>query len=156
MFNSAKRWGIYCTGFPFITIGEVKDLPSRSWYDEDGDEEFIPQKLYIKAYEIEVEFAVKGTPRQAKTAIDSFFAYLIGLDADKNENGENSYGPRLEIYDTYTLIGREDCRFESYDNKAYVTQKVFEDELKEEACITFSVKFKVNDPLTDISLEEPT
>jgi hypothetical protein len=154
VYNSAKRWGVYCTGFPFKVIGEAKDIPSRSWNDEHGDEEYIPETLPIKSYELEVEFACKGTPEQAKSNIDSFFAYLTGRDTDKGETDSLSYGSRLEIYDTLTLIGKQDCRYMSYDNKGYETQKVFDTELKEEACITFSVKFKINDPNTNITLKE--
>lgn len=155
-YNSAVRWGIYCSSFPFQTVGEAKDLPSRSWYDEHGDDEYIPDTLYIKSYELEVEFAVKGTPAEAKSKIDDFFAYLTGRDMDRTDGKANTYGSRLQIYDTYTLIGRQNCRYMSYDNKAYETQKVFDTSLKEEACITFSVKFKVNDPNTDIILKEET
>lgn len=111
----------------------MKDIPSRDWPDEHGNDEFIPDKPVYKAYEIECEFVFIGTHGTANEKIRSFLQYLA-------ENGSFS------IYDTYTKIGRQNVRYVSN------SEDVFYRRDGENDIVVFSVTLKVNDPITDITL----
>ncbi len=87
-----------------------------------------------KAYEIDCEFVFIGTHGTANTQIRNFIRYLA-------ENGSFS------IYDTYTKIGRQHVRYVSY------SENVFYRRDGENDIVVFSVKLKVNDPITEIILE---
>lgn len=149
-FDSSKEWELYCSSFPFQVIGDAKDVPSRSWNDEHGDDEFIPKTICIKSYEIDVDLACRGDKEHAYNNIINFLKYITGRDT---ENSGETYGSTLQIYDTYTTIGRQYCRYVKCENKGYEVYDVVSDSVKEETLTAFTVTFKVNDPITDIKLE---
>lgn len=41
--------GILIKSFPFDIYPEMKDIPKNDWFDEDGDEEFVPDVPVFKA-----------------------------------------------------------------------------------------------------------
>ena len=137
--DTLDNWGIVCKDFPFKLYGEAKELPSHDWKDEDGDDEYIPDVLPIAAY----EFAYKGDMFTANSNIKGFLDYLTGREGD---------GAEFMCYDTFTRIGRQKMRFVS------VSEDIFhrDQNNSEYGCdvIVFSVTFKVNDPVTDITLSK--
>lgn len=135
--DTLSNWGIVCKDFPFKLYGEAKELSSRDWKDEDGDDEYIPNELKIAAYEIDVEFVYKGDMNTANTKIRGFLDYLTG---------RGGIGAELKVYDTYTKIGRQSVRYVSVDDDIFFRQEGGND------VVVFVVTFKVNDPLTDIAL----
>jgi hypothetical protein len=137
--NPQVRWGIVCKEFPFRLYGKAKDLPERKWFDEHGVEAFVPDTLFIDAYELKAEFAYKGDAFSANEVIREFLDYLTGNDGQ----GE---GARLEVYDAYTRIGRRDVHYLSVENDMMVRNS------GEGDVFTFSINFKVNDPMTDVVL----
>lgn len=137
--DTLDNWGIVCKEFPFKLYGEAKELPSHDWKDEDGDDEYIPSKLPIASYEMEVEFAYKGVMDSANASIKGFLDYLTGRDGS---------GVELMVYDTYTKIGRQSVRFVSVSDDVFYRQEEGGD------VVVFSVAFKVNDPVTDITLSK--
>lgn len=137
--DTLDSWGIVCKEFPFKLYGDAKELPSHDWKDKDGDDEYIPSELPIAAYEIEVEFAYKGAMNSANTNIGAFLAYLTG---------RGSTGAELQVYDTYTKIGRQSVRFVSVEDDVFYRQEEGGD------VVVFVVTFKVNDPVTDITLSK--
>lgn len=132
-------WGIVCKEFPFIIYGEAKDLPSNDWHDEDGSDEYIPSELKISAYELEVEFVYKGNMNTANSNIKAFLDYITG---------RGGTGAELMVYDTYTKIGRQGVRYVNVGEDIFWRQEEGGD------VIVFVVTFKVNDPLTDITLSK--
>lgn len=135
--DTFNDWGIVCKSFPFKLYGEAKELPSKDWKDEDGDDEYIPDELKIASYEVEVEFAYKGDINTANVKIKSFLDYLTG---------RGGTGAELMVYDTYTKIGRQSVRFVSVEDDVFWRQEDGGD------VVVFVVTFKVNDPVTDITL----
>ena len=133
-------WGIVCKDFPFKLYGDVKELPSQNWFDEHGNEEYIPNHLYINSYDITAEFAFKGTRESANAPIRGFLNYLSGND------GLNQ-GAELSVYDTYTKIGRQKVRYISVSDELIIARDDSNGDV-----FTFKVKFRVNDPITDITL----
>lgn len=135
--NTYDEWNIVCKDFPFKLGGDAKDLYAESLPDEHGDDEYIPDIIPIKAYEIDVPFVYKGNINTANSYIKQFLQYLIGQDGQK---------PDLKIYDTYTKIGRQNVRYVGYKEDAFVRKE------DEGDVVEFTISFKVNDPLTDIRL----
>jgi len=135
--DTFNNWNIVCKDFPFQLYGEAKELANHDWKDEDGDDEYIPSILPIASYEIDVEFAYKGDMGTANSKIRSFLDYLTGRDGT---------GSEMQVYDTYTKIGRQRIRYVSVEDDMFFRQEDSGD------IIVFVVKFKVNDPVTDITL----
>lgn len=139
VYDTQQRWGIVCKKFPFVISGEAKDIKSRSWPDEDGDDEFIPDTIPMKAYEVDVEFVCVCKHGEAQVNISSFVDYLTGRDSGYP-------GAKLKIYDTNTKIGRKNVRFSKYKDDAFSMSTDSED------VVVFSMTFKINDPTTQIIL----
>lgn len=137
--DTFDNWDIVCKDFPFKLYGEAKELPVTDWKDEDGDDEYIPKELKIASYEMDVEFVYKGDMNTANTKIKGFLDYLTG---------RGGTGAELMVYDTYTKIGRQKVRFVSVDDDVFYRQEEGGD------VVVFVVTFKVNDPVTDITLEK--
>lgn len=140
--DSVEDFGMFCKDVPFTMYGEAKELSSNDYKDEDGEDEYIPKKLPMKSYTMEVTFAYKGDRDSANKALADFLNYLTGRD-------ENSEGAEFDMYSSYTDIGRQKCRFVSLSNDAELIRKDGYD-------ILFpKITFKVNDPVTDVYLSSP-
>lgn len=137
--DTFDNWGIVCKEFPFQLYGEAKELPKNDWLDEDGDDEYIPSELKIAAYEVDVEFVYKGAANTANVNIKAFLDYLTG---------RGGTGAELMVYDTYTKIGRQSVRYVNVDDDVFWRQEEGGD------VVVFVVTFKVNDPVTDITLSK--
>lgn len=121
-------------------FGEAKELVSTDWKDEDGDDEFIPEKIKMKGYEVEAEFAYKGGEGSANDKIKTFLNYLTGRDGS---------GATMKVYDAYTKIGRQHVRFARVGDDADMVRDETSGDI-----ILFTVVFKVNDPVTDVILNK--
>jgi hypothetical protein len=137
--DTLDNWGIVCKEFPFKLYGEAKELPSHDWKDKDGDDEYIPSELPIAAYELEVEFVYKGDVNSANGNIRGFLDYLTG---------RGGTGAEFFVYDSYTKIGRQHVRYVSVGEDVFHRQEDGGD------VVVFNVTFKVNDPITDITLSK--
>lgn len=150
--ESVATWGVFCKSIPFVMANKVKEPAKRSWNDEHGDDEFIGvDGLYFEAYEMEVEFGCKkmasgtfGTVTDVQANVKTFINFLrtAGL---------------FKLYSAYTRIGRQNVRLESIDDKAkwvsngeWRTVNNNRTFVVTEEFLVFKVKFKVNDPITNI------
>ena len=92
--ETIESFWLYCVDIPFKVAGDVKEVSSRDWKDENGVDEYIPTDgLKMSAYEIDVKFGYKGDKFGANKAIRSLLSLL-----------SSGY---MSIYDTYTGIGRQ-------------------------------------------------
>ena len=130
--RNSTEWGILIKSFPFDIYPEMKDIPKNDWFDEDGDEEFVPDVPVFKAYEAEVEFIYEGARDTGYTNVRNFLNYLA-------TNGLN------KIYDSYTSIGRQNVRYQKQSDA-----KLYRNSIKE--YIVFKVNLKFNDPTNMITL----
>lgn len=133
VFRDSMEWGIYIKSIPFKIFPEMKEVATRSWIDENGDSEFLPDQPVFKAYEMECEFVYIGSHGTANDKIRSFLEYL-------------AYGGHFIIYDTYTKIGRKDVRYISYSEDVLYRRD------GENDIVVFSVKLKVNDPISNLTI----
>ena len=123
-------FGMYCMEDPFVLYSEAKDVTKRSWYDEDGDDEYIPGNgLYVQSYENSVKFGFKGDEFGANEKLQSFLDYLrSGM---------------MKMYCEFNKVGRQHVRFKS------VKQTLYRDD-KDGDLLVVTITFKFNDPVTDI------
>lgn len=152
--DSFATWGIVCAHVPFSAGGKTKSLPKRSWSDEHGEDVYTPAQLMMDAYDAEFEMAYKGqelasNPFNLNLAflqINSFVRWLTG-------NDQSSPGTSLKIYSPYSTIGRQGCYLlEVGSEEPHVQVKDEGGNLYNENVVTFKVKFRVTDPLTNITL----
>lgn len=133
--ETIEDFGLYCVDIPFKPAGDVKDIVSRDWKDENGVDEYIPADgLRMSAYEIDVKFGYKGDKLGANKAISSLLSCLTA-----------GY---VSIYDTYTGIGRQKVRLVKLNDNAELVRDDDGD------ILIFSVTLKVCDPITNISLSK--
>ena len=133
--ETIEDFGLYCVDIPFKPAGDVKDIVSRDWKDENGVDEYIPADgLKMSAYDIDVKFGYKGDKFGANKAINSLLSYLA-----------TGY---VSIYDTYTGIGRQKVRLVKLNDNADIVRDDDGD------ILIFSVTLKVCDPITNISLSK--
>ena len=159
---------VSCPTFP-----DLKDLSKKSDPNTTGDVEFFPSTPYFKSTEMTLNLAYRGDERTGVLAITSFLDYIqgvyCGIIAYKignivSYNGLNwsclanctgqspqegsywtavevLYGSEFSIFDVYQNVGKR-CRYESYgDDATYKCRDGIE-------TITFSIKLKVNNPVT--------
>lgn len=138
--ESVAAWGIYCKDIPFKIFDKVKEPAKRTWYDEHGDDEYIPSTgLYLEAYTMKVEFGCKKTKTitDVRKKVGEFLEYL------------RSSG-HMKMYSSYTRIGRQNVRLESVsDNAKWKTDD-------EGEFLIFEVTLNVADPKTDIKMTNGT
>lgn len=128
---SCDQWQIMPTEHEFRIATEIKEVASNDWLDEDGDDEFVPDKPCFKAFEDEIEFVYKG--EDPVGMIGDFIYYL-------------SHGGVFAMYDEHSGIGYQECRFVKYDPEAdYIREG-------KEAVVRFKVTFKINTPQTRVVL----
>lgn len=113
----------------------VKDVPKRDWYDEDGDDEFVPDEQKYKAFEMDVKFGYKGDMGSANAKLKALQDYLNG--------------GTMKVYDSYNQIGRQDVRFVSIDDDAELVRDEEDGDI-----LVVTIKLKVNDPKTEITLSK--
>jgi hypothetical protein len=136
--TNSSTYGCYVTASPYIPVPtKVKNITSQSWFDENGDDEYIPSTLYYEAMETELSFVYKGTVASAKTQILNFINYL--------RSGVFSF------YDQYTQIGRQNVRLIDFSDDATMRR---ESPSSGNCVVEFSISIKINDPVTNITLTE--
>lgn len=133
--RDSSEWNIYVKHIPFQIAGEVKNVNTETWLDESGDDEFVPDTLLYKAYEMVCEFVFIGTHGTANAKINEFIAYL-------------TKDSMFSIYDTYTKVGRTKVRLsKGVDDPSVMYRRDGENDV-----VVFSISLKVNDPTTEIKL----
>ena len=155
--DSFNKWGIVCCSVPFKAGGKTKEPAKREWLDEHGDDVYLPSKLMFESYEAEFEMAYMGKELAtnpfnlslAESQIKAFKKWLTGNDT------QNGSGSELKIYSPYAAIGRQKCYLMEISNESpCVVTKQEGGNLYNENVVTFKVKFKITDPMTDITLVE--
>jgi hypothetical protein len=135
-YESVSTWGVWCSEIPFKLIGEVRAPAKRTWPDEHGDDEYIPDEgLYLESYTMDVKLGCKktGTVSDVRENVGNFLTYL-------RTSGH------LRLYSTYTRIGRQGVRLESVSDDAVWRS------YDGEEFLVFTVTLRVVDPVTDITL----
>ena len=153
--DSQRLWNIVCQECPFKHLPETKDLPKRDWFDEDGDDVYIPTDgIKIKAYDMDVQFLYVGEEADMSTNLKGFIDFICGRTNIINGSIVTTNVTRsvlLKVYDEYTKTGRQGVYVQSVDNELY-----FFNDVSVDAIAQFKVKFRVTDPVTEIVLDNET
>ena len=119
-----------------------KNIYSHSWFDENGDDEYIPQTIYYEPVTIAMKFGAKvdnpSSTGTLRATVKSFLDTIIGKT--------------FSFYAPNQSIGRGDCRVESLgEDAAYHNLPIAGGSSYEEQ-LTFTVNVKINDPYTPVTL----
>lgn len=128
-----EDFGFYETESKFYGGNAVKEVAKRDWYDEDGDDEFVPEQQKFKAFEAEIKFGYKGDMNTANGKLKALQDYL--------------YGGTMKFYDSYNRVGRQNVRFEEISDDAELVRNTDDGDI-----LIITLKLKVNDPKTEITL----
>lgn len=138
--DSYVEWKVVCKDIPFMFFPETKELATRDWYDEHGEEVFIPSDgVMFKAYDLDIEFLYVGDKTEITQDLKGFIKFITG----RNSNGS----PMLKFYDEYIDDGRQGIYVKSVDEKLFLY-----DDSDTEAIASFTVKFRVTDPVTEMTV----
>lgn len=139
-YDTYKKWNIVCADSPNMPFGGPKDVVSRNWLDEDGEDVYLPKSAYLNKTEVEYTFLCTGTRGSVRQNIKSFLEFLLGRNA-------GAVGCRLAIVDSFNSIGWKDMRVKSYSSDAYL------DVYADDTVVKFKVSFDVFDPATELEIE---
>lgn len=126
--------------------GEVKEPYKNDWKDEHGDDEFIPDELVEKSFEITLTIAC----RKLKSKI-----YIPGQDLSEYIANFINYlrcGGEFMIYFDGSKYGKRNVRFKEVDEDATVHTGTVQmgDSTFNETVLTFKVTLHVNDPIYNV------
>lgn len=131
-------YGMVAQTQPFPASFEVKEPYKNNWLDENGDDEYVPYTLPLKAFEYTVKFFVKTLSTDGSTPIEK-------LNYQVNNFLNKMIGFEFKIWDSWQERGFQKVRFV----KSVVEERDITDE---SAWMIFSVTLKVNDPATAVTL----
>lgn len=142
--DTLEAWNIVCSKSPYRRFGDPKDVATRNWLDEHGEDVYIPSSVKLKKFDAEFTFLCSGSPNILRHNVRDFLDYLSGGTG----GGEvTAVGARLVIYDTYNQIGWKDARMKSHSADALLMTRG-----ENEAVLEFKVTFEVFDPHTQVYL----
>lgn len=170
--DTQAMFGVVCQEFPFKYLPETKDLPKHDWYDEDGDDVYIPSNgLRFAAYDMEVKFLYVGTEADMAGNIKDFIDFICGrinyilVDNVVTKITTNvTQNVMLSVYDEYTKTGRRGVFVKevsnellAYDDRngeyftGYIGGVYVENVYVGDVIGVFKVKFRVTDPVYEVT-----
>lgn len=136
--STLKAFGMATGEIPWPAGVSVKDLGAVDCPGEDGERTFFPATLPLEAYDLEFEFKYRGELGSLYPQYKKMRDCLIGRDGN---------GSELRIYSPYCGIGRQKVSLRSMEPGRFVKDNLGE-------YFSFKVKFRVADPVTDVTLVE--
>ena len=119
-----------------------KNIYHHSWFDENGDDEYIPQAIYYEPATIPMKFGARvDNPTSAGTLRATVKQFLDAI-----------VGKTFSFYAPGYGIGRGDCRVESVDSDAAYHNIPISGGSTYEEQLVFTVNVKINDPYTPVTL----
>lgn len=144
--DTQATFKVVCKDMPFKVLPETKDVPKRDWYDEHGDDVYIPTDgLKFKAFDIEVKFLYVGTESAMSEDLKSFISFVNGrTNIPVQQNPTRNV--MLKMFDEYTQTGRRGVYVLEVSDELF-----FYSDVNIEAIAEFKVKFRVTDPVYEVS-----
>ena len=163
--DTQEQFGVVCQEFPFKYLPESKELPKRDWYDEDGEDVYVPKDgLRLAAYDLEVKFLYVGSESRMSANIKDFIDFICGrINYTSNSNKVTvnvTQNVMLCVYDEYTKTGRQGMYVKEISNELFAYDDRNGGYVKQgkktvyvgDVVAVFKVKFRVTDPVTNITL----
>lgn len=144
-FDTNERFKLVVKHSPYTVYPKIKNLVTQNWKDEQGADVFLPPTGVMNdPYEFMVEFVYYEADEDVgHNVITNNIRDFVNL----------IQGKWLKIYDTYTEMGRQGVYVTEFDQDPdYKSRKRPDGRLQN--YVTLKVKFSVNDPNTDIKLDD--
>ena len=137
--DTATQWGLVAKTNPYPAMPEPKEVYSNSFYDEDGDDEYNAE-MHYEGFTFDVGFFVKAYASSSQSAVSVLRSQMAAF-FEHIKNGE------FKVYDSYTGLGRQKVRYAGYSEEdgGFKARDDW-------ARLVFTVTFKVNDPVTLVTL----
>jgi len=133
-FCTRESYGLWIKHIPFISYPQIKELTKQDWIDEQGEDVWLPTTGVMQsAFDMEVEFVYYAKDGMANERINAF------IDRIK--------GKWLKVYDSYTRKGYRGVYLTEFGSEPTFRRRGLQDSVQ------FKVKFRVNDPATDVALD---
>lgn len=133
-------YGCYLTKVDAPLCGDVKEPYKVTWMDEDGDDEYFPDRMFFESFEITFGVVAKSEGR-----IDAVRSDALDLISALTSNNP------LILYDKNSLVGWAGVRFIGCSNTSY---HMIDKDDGIETILEFDLKFKVNYPTALIYTNE--
>lgn len=141
--NLLTEYGCVINSHSYPANFTVKEPYKNEWFDEDGDDEYIPSTgLHLEAFTFTQECCMlfnAGDSAASRAALASQYRSL----ADYLHGGEFSF------FDDWTKIGYRNVRLSSIST---IEEEAFKATTDGKVLLRFSITFKVNDPITKMKL----
>lgn len=126
------QWGIVVVNFPLLMIkAKPKNIATSKYYDKNGDYEYVPEVITYESQEFTIKFAYKGDVNTYGINVPSFINYISA---------------EISLYSEYAGIGRQKCRIMEISEPSIFYRTATKDKIE------FSIRFKCNDPVTNVIL----
>ena len=149
--DTFESWGIVCSKSAFRYYGDPKDVASRNWLDEHGEDVYIPSAVKVKKFDAEFTFLCNGPENVVKYNVRQFHRFLMGMSwtykDGRSDITVSAEGARLALYDTYNSLGWKDVRLKSFSTDGLVM-----DNSDDEIVLEFKVVCEVFDPYSAVSV----
>lgn len=134
-----ETYGLVAKSSPYHAFPEPKDPYKNDFRDENGDDE-ADGVMHFKSFTFKVQFYVKTFDDATRRAVDVLREQESAF-FEKIKEGE------FKVYDSYTGLGRQKVRYAGYEEsgEGFMARDNW-------ARHVFSVSFKVNDPVTAMTL----
>ena len=121
-------FGIKTTSVPLFVPMETKELPSRDWADEDGEDVYFPETAKLKAYDTEVSVVYHGSQGTFQAKQESLFNYF------------RTGGTEINIFSPYSQTGCKGAYFQGFADINLESDSNLGD------VATFKLKFRITKP----------
>lgn len=137
-FDTKSSYNLWIKHAPYKVFPQIKDIVTQDWKDEQGEDVWLPPTgVMSAAYDYDVEFVYYENDGMANENIRAFI--------------ERIKGKWLKIYDTYTGLGRKGVYVKEFDADPPFKRRANSVGSSRDY-VSFKVKFRVNDPNTDVLL----
>lgn len=131
-FDTRERFGLWIQHSPFTVTPKPKNILTQDWKDQDGEDTFIPEKIYHEPYEMELSFVYLRDDGNVDNNIREFISTIKGK--------------WLKMYESYTQQGRQGVYLMEVEDDPQFKRRDTNN------LLILKCKFKVNDPDTNIKL----
>ena len=128
-----------CSEIDFPNATETKDVTTTDFKDEDGEDVYIPQRMRVKAFDLDVKVACVGNIGQTEGMLRSLSKWLC--------EGLPRNGDGLTIWSALYNRGYRRCYFKGASDLEYSY-------MNESEILECTLKFRICDPTYLVELKK--
>lgn len=143
MVDIRETFGVVVKSHAIPYNVKPKEPYKNDWKDEHGDDEYIGSTMYMEAFTFTEECVMITKERYSPDARQKLYEQMMAF-RNYLTKGE------FNFYDTYTCKGFQKVRVSEFPIASSEDYDVFNGKAR----LIFSVTFKVNDPVTEMMIED--